>query len=228
MSYRDDQASLEARRDDLQRELSELTEKAEALEAVTRDKEAVERELAAVEARLAHHAARRLPILEGVRIAAPCSARWEDMAGDERVRFCESCEQKVYNLSAMPRDEAERLLAEHGASICVRLYKRADGTVMTSDCPVGVKRRRRRRAIVAVVGAGAMAATAAAAFAATWTQGKPPIAEPTPMMGAVAPVMGTAEPVVPAPPPPPRADPPGTRARPHLMGKPVAPPSPEK
>jgi hypothetical protein len=60
----------------------------------------------------------------------------------------------------MPRDEAEALLAAREGKMCVRLYKREDGTVMTSDCPVGVKRRRRRRAVAGVLGGGMMAATA--------------------------------------------------------------------
>jgi hypothetical protein len=82
------------------------------------------------------------------------------MVGDDRVRFCGQCEKNVYNLSAMPRDEAEALLAAREGKMCVRLYKREDGTVMTSDCPVGVKRRRRRRAVAGVLGGGMMAATA--------------------------------------------------------------------
>lgn len=104
-------------------------------------------------------------MLEQVRIASPCGARWDEMRGDERVRFCLACEKNVYNLSAMPRDEAERLLEERaGASICVRFYKRADGTILTEDCPVGVTKKRRKKVALAVAGAGAMALAATTAF----------------------------------------------------------------
>jgi hypothetical protein len=159
MPYRDDQASLEARRDELRAELADADRRVEALAGAVGDKEKLARELTSVEARL-RRAGRRLPILEDVRVAAPCHARWEDMTGDDRVRFCGPCQKNVYNLSAMAREEAEKLLAEREGSLCVRLYRRADGTVITNDCAVGVRRRRVRRAVAAVAGTGALATLA--------------------------------------------------------------------
>jgi hypothetical protein len=83
-------------------------------------------------------------MLEQIKIASPCTANWDAMEGDDRVRFCAECKKNVFNISAMTRSEAEALL---GGEICVRLYRRADGTVLTSDCPVGleIKAMRRRR-----------------------------------------------------------------------------------
>jgi|HubBroStandDraft_6_1064221.scaffolds.fasta_scaffold58086_2 hypothetical protein len=159
MPYRDDHAALEARRDDLRRELDEITEKAAELRAAVRDQDAVARELAATEARLSRMKARHVPLLDDVRVASPCTASWDAMSGDERARFCGECKKSVYNLSAMTRDEAERLLAEREGSICVRLYRRTDGTVITADCPVGLRKKRVRRAAISVAGAGALAAT---------------------------------------------------------------------
>lgn len=104
---------------------------------------------------------RRVPLLIDVRIAAPCDASWDEMSGDERVRFCDHCEKNVYNLSSMARDEAEQLLAEREGSICVRVYQRADGMILTTDCPDGVRLRRRKR-VAAGVAAFGLAATAAA------------------------------------------------------------------
>ncbi len=188
MPYRDDQAALEARRDELRRDLADATRHAEALADAEREKERLARELAAVDARLERAAsgasARRLPLLENVRVASPCSASWEAMTGDDRVRFCGSCQKNVYNLSAMASADAERLLAEREGSICVRFYQRADGTVMTTDCPVGVRRRRMKRVVLAVAGAGALAMSASALFARL---GKP-CALPRAMMGAAVPV----------------------------------------
>jgi hypothetical protein len=71
-------------------------------------------------------------------IASPCPASWDDMEGDDRVRFCGECELNVYNLSAMTESEALKLIAEREGRVCVRMYKREDGTVMTRDCPVGL------------------------------------------------------------------------------------------
>ena len=73
-------------------------------------------------------------------IATPCPASWDDMEGDDRVRFCPECELNVYNLSAMTEEQALALVQEREGRLCVRLYQREDGTVLTSDCPVGAHR----------------------------------------------------------------------------------------
>jgi hypothetical protein len=39
----------------------------------------------------------------------------------------------------MTREAAERLIEERQGQLCALLYRRADGTVLTSDCPVGVR-----------------------------------------------------------------------------------------
>lgn len=77
--------------------------------------------------------------LDRVMIAAPCSVSWDSMQGDDRVRFCGLCSRNVYNISEMSRNEAEKLLSD-GSKKCLRLYRRADGTVMTNNCPVGLRK----------------------------------------------------------------------------------------
>lgn len=82
--------------------------------------------------------------LNNIKIASPCSADWEAMIGDNRQRYCGQCKLNVYNLSGMSRRAAEDLLVRSEGRVCVRYYKRADGTVLTKDCPVGwqaVKKR---------------------------------------------------------------------------------------
>jgi hypothetical protein len=44
----------------------------------------------------------------------------------------------------MGRDEAENLLLNVEGRLCVRFYRRADGTVLTQDCPVGWKALKRK------------------------------------------------------------------------------------
>lgn len=76
--------------------------------------------------------------LENIKIAQPCSADWNEMVGDERQRHCGACKMSVYNLSGLSRAEAENLIFKsEGNRLCVRFYRRADGTVLTNDCPVG-------------------------------------------------------------------------------------------
>lgn len=116
-------------------------------------------EHAKAEAEVGQARARRaLPLLDRVSVASPCPARWEEMVGTEQARFCGDCKKNVYNLSAMTRDQAEAFLSQ-AESPCVRFYQRTDGTIITSDCPVGIGRKRRRTWIAS------MAATAVAALA---------------------------------------------------------------
>ena len=87
-----------------------------------------------------------LSILDRIEIASPCPASWDDMEGDDRSRFCGQCRKNVYNIAAMTRSQAEALIAATEGSACLRLFRRADGTVLTSDCPVGVRALRRAAA----------------------------------------------------------------------------------
>jgi Carboxypeptidase regulatory-like domain len=93
--------------------------------------------------------------LDRIRIASPCPITWERMTGDDRVRFCDECSLHVYNIAELTRAEADTLIAKSEGRLCARIYRRADGTVITRDCPVGLRAIRRR-----------VARSAAAVFAA--------------------------------------------------------------
>ena len=88
-----------------------------------------------------------LTVLSNLRIASPCPAAWDSMQGDDRVRFCASCSKHVYNVSDLTADEAVALIQNSEGHSCVRLYRRKDGTVLTADCPVGIRFAIRRRLI---------------------------------------------------------------------------------
>jgi hypothetical protein len=92
-----------------------------------------------------------------LKVASPCKVPWDSMSGDNAIRFCGKCERHVYNLSEMTSEQTEALLADPSSRPCVRFFQRADGTVMTADCPVGARRVRRQRIAVGV-GAGLMSA----------------------------------------------------------------------
>lgn len=81
--------------------------------------------------------------LDDIRVAAPCHASWDNMSGGDTTRFCQTCRKNVYNLSKMSRAEAEALVRDKEGNLCVRFYRRADGTLLTNDCPVGVQLVRR-------------------------------------------------------------------------------------
>ncbi|MFT3687141.1 MAG: hypothetical protein QM783_19830 [Phycisphaerales bacterium] len=115
-----------------------------------------------------------LPLLQRAQIAAPCHARWEDMTGDDRVRHCAECRLDVYNIAEMTDAQAEALLRlafdDDGSSkkpLCARIFRRADGTVITANCPVGLdaistKARRGAARIAAALGVTTIIGWAAA------------------------------------------------------------------
>ncbi len=213
--YRDDREALEERLASLQAELTRVRDSLKSLGEEQRAAESLEKEIAGLRSQLADRAKRGE--LENLSVAAPCNADWDAMKGDDRVRFCGSCQKNVYNLSALSRVDAEHLIAKHeGPPPCIRLYKRRDGTVITNDCPVGRKRRRLRRIVAASVGGTFLAA---GAMLARWRSG------PCGMMtqGEMVMPVGTTS-MMGAPPAMPQ--PPETAEPPVMMGKIAARPPP--
>lgn len=131
---------------------------------------------------------RQLTVLDRVEVASPCHAEWDLMVGDDRVRFCERCALNVYNLSAMPRGEAERLVQTTEGRLCVRFYRRADGTLLTENCPVGWRAARLRVKLVAT----GIAAAFAGLTGLAWNR-------PQPMMGRMAVSERSDHPPMPSP-----------------------------
>jgi hypothetical protein len=166
MSYRNDVEALEMKLAQLVGERAEIARERARLEDSLRRAPTLDAELDRVRRELHARAPRQLPVLEDIRIASPCHARWDEMSGDEQARFCGGCKKNVYNLSAMTREAAEALVRAREGDLCVRFYRRADGTVLTADCSVGVRRRR----VHLVAAAGAVAALAAGAVAAAFAQ----------------------------------------------------------
>lgn len=205
MTYRNDLDALTARQAALETEVRDRT----------RELDQARRLVEEINARA------RLPVLDNIRVAAPCAASWDAMAGDARVRACGDCQKNVYNLSELTREEAESLITEKEGQLCVRYFQRADGTVLLKDCAVGVKRRRRRR--IAAVGVAAGLAGAALGIRAQQAH-----RNDFTRMGSVSahPLLGALELPVAlrrAPNPVPQEAPPPERA--PIMGKIYVPPS---
>jgi hypothetical protein len=122
--------------------------------------------------------------LDLLNVPDPCSARWQSMAGTDRVRFCPDCRKEVYNLSAMTAAEADSFLQSDPDGPCVRFRHRADGTVVTADRRGGRLARAWARVAAAVsavfVGLASLAGCDCAQIGMC-TQGKlvaPPPAQP--------------------------------------------------
>lgn len=124
-------------------------------------------------------------LIDVIDIAWPCHVAWEQMAGSSSVRHCRQCNLNVYNLSGMTRDEATKLIADHEGRLCVRFYRRADGAVLTKDCPIGLTAVRRRlarmvtavTALVACLSAGTLLARRTASDESACSPASGPIDE---------------------------------------------------
>ncbi len=102
--------------------------------------------------------------LHQIKVASPCTVPWEQMKGDEQVRYCGTCDKNVFNLSAMSEKEASTLLAQGSdRALCVRFYRRADGTLLTSDCSAAgnVDKRQTWRALPGLAGMAVLALSVA-------------------------------------------------------------------
>jgi hypothetical protein len=77
-------------------------------------------------------------LLVQIEISKPCPMDWEQMTGDEQVRYCGHCSMNVYDISAMTSEAAETLIRKHegpnAGQLCARMYVRTDGKVVTADC----------------------------------------------------------------------------------------------
>ncbi len=148
--------------------------------------------------------------LENLKIASPCSANWTEMYGDERMRFCGDCKLNVYNLSGMTKYDAENLLRLAEGRLCVRYVQRADGTILTQDCPVGWQKVKQRISVFAAAAFAMIFSILGSVFVFSLFSNKKevvgrvptPFATPTPR---TVPLMGAI--VMPSPTPTPKATP---------------------
>jgi hypothetical protein len=77
--------------------------------------------------------------IDDLRIASPCTADWDTMIGDNRVRHCALCNLNVYNFSEMTTREIRNQVAQREGRLCGRMFLRTDGTLLSRDCPSGLR-----------------------------------------------------------------------------------------
>ena len=158
--YRNQRQALRERRGSLEAERDGLTPEIERLRALKERANALEREIERIDRELSEAEEWK----SRLRIASPCTARWEEMIGNDQVRHCTQCRKSVYNLDGMDAADAAALLRTRPRSLCVRLRRRNEGqTAVDGDCR---SRARRRHPTDRGVGAGLIAAGAASATVA--------------------------------------------------------------
>jgi hypothetical protein len=70
-------------------------------------------------------------ILDGLSIKTPCSASWEEMRGNDQVRFCEHCNISVTDLSRMTPQAAIKLALWSKGRLCLRIHRDPAGEIIT-------------------------------------------------------------------------------------------------
>lgn len=178
---------------------------------------------------------RALPVLtfelDNIEVASPCSMAWADMVGGDTVRFCGACQKNVFNLSGMQRAEALELVRASEGRLCVRFFRRADGTVLTEDCPVGLRMalKRAKRLTLGALATSLGAVATLLAFLGTGALTRKTCQAVTEVQHAVQAAQGEIDPVPVVPSPPGYetagrlARPPGGATRPprEVMGEPA-------
>jgi hypothetical protein len=95
-----------------------------------------------------------------LEIESPCSVPWERMAGNDRVRYCLTCDLNVYNLMDLEPAQIEAVVRKSGGRLCGRIYVRGDDTFTLRRCRGG----RARRGLALLLGLGALLVMAGASW----------------------------------------------------------------
>lgn len=77
--------------------------------------------------------------LSKVKIASPCKVPLSEMEDQGNCFHCKSCDLNVYQFSKLTNSEIADLLNENNEKLCVGIFRREDGTIITKDCPLGLR-----------------------------------------------------------------------------------------
>lgn len=62
-------------------------------------------------------------VLDQIEVKSPCSESWDEMEGNDKVRFCSHCAKSVNDISVLSRKKAEKIVRASGGNICIRYVK---------------------------------------------------------------------------------------------------------
>jgi hypothetical protein len=109
-------------------------------------------------------------------ILDPCSEDWSTMKGDERRRYCERCQEVVYDLSTLTAQEVDALSSRERLP-CVQVWRWPDGRIEVRDEPALPSHPRLGLRRLVVSAAVAVPLLAAGCDEAPATVGKPVLPE---------------------------------------------------
>ena len=133
--------------------------------------------------------------IDAISIATPCPMKWSKMnrSDIEATRFCDRCHKHVHDVSRMQDSDVVSLLdrSRTDADVCVRLFRRPDGTIVTASCPPpppAPPKRRRQFTLAMMMGlvtaAGGLFAMMPVigppmrAWMQSWIEPTPPVSPP--------------------------------------------------
>ncbi|CAN5583004.1 hypothetical protein BH20ACI4_BH20ACI4_01860 [soil metagenome] len=80
--------------------------------------------------------------LKQIEVKNHCPQEWDEMTGNDEIRFCGHCNSNVNNLSAMTRKKALKIVRESQGGICVRYVQNpVDKTPVFADRFYQITRR---------------------------------------------------------------------------------------
>ncbi len=79
-----------------------------------------------------------------LKIENPCSANWDQMIGNDWVRFCEHCQLTVNDLTPLTPKRVQRLIADSKGRLCVRYRVSREGTPILKAVPQQLHQIRKR------------------------------------------------------------------------------------
>ena len=94
--------------------------------------------------------------LDTISVKSPCNESWDEMSGNDEIRFCSHCAQSVHNLSTLNRAEIEKLIERSNGRLCVRYVKTSQGKLIAA-LPENKSQIKRQRAIAARILASSLA-----------------------------------------------------------------------
>ncbi|MEK7725204.1 MAG: hypothetical protein AAB336_12690 [Acidobacteriota bacterium] len=69
--------------------------------------------------------------LKNFEVKNPCSINWRDMNGNEEIRHCDTCQQKVNNLSEMTKRKSLKILNQPNERVCVTYLQDENNQIIT-------------------------------------------------------------------------------------------------
>ena len=70
-----------------------------------------------------------------LQIRKPCPKSWSELTGDGQKRFCAACCLHVHDAAQLTRDEAQTLVREASARVCMRIVLDPAGAPIFRDSP---------------------------------------------------------------------------------------------